>query len=234
MGAGKQFRRLLPRADMPRLGSEVESDMPWLLGMAVVLCGIGLAVFAVRANAQAGPGGVTAEMVSKASNAEIERMLRTVETGPVPELKLGAMCYAPLPPMTRYEYVCPVCGEKTLYAADAEQSWIPATGIDAMRRARDGAAAAATQAGAAVVLDEKQYCRKCLPELARAPQAAVEVTLPDGHVQRTEAIQLQDLWILRDFFSGKNVLVGGNESESPLKGSLPRLRELLGLEKAEE
>lgn len=208
--------------------------MPWLLGMAMVLCGIGLAAFALRANAQAGPGGVTVEKVSQASNAEIERMLRAVEAGPVPELKMGAMCYAPLPPMTHYEYVCPVCGEKTLFAAEARQNWIPATVIDSLRRARDAAAAAAAKVGAAVALDEKQFCRKCQPGFADVPQAAVVVTLPDGREQRTEAIQLQDLWILRDFFGGKNVLVGGNESESPLKGSLPRLRELLGMTQAEE
>ena len=207
--------------------------MPWLIAMLVV-CGIGLTVFAVRANAQEGTGGVTVEKVSRASNAEIGRMLQQVETAPAPAPKMGAMCYAPLPPVTHYEYICPVCGEKTLYAAGTNQFYVPAATIEAFRRARDAAEAAAAKVGAAVALDEKQYCRKCLPDFTNTPQAAVAVTLPDGHVQRTEAIQLQDLWMLRDFFSGKTVLVGGNDSESPLKHDLPRLRELLGMSAGEE
>ena len=207
--------------------------MPWLIAMLVV-CGIGLTVFAVRANAQEGTGGVTVEKVSRASNAEIGRMLQQVETAPAPAPKMGAMCYAPLPPVTHYEYICPVCGEKTLYAAGTNQFYGPAATIEAFRRARDAAEAAAAKVGAAVALDEKQYCRKCLPDFTNTPQAAVAVTLPDGHVQRTEAIQLQDLWMLRDFFSGKTVLVGGNDSESPLKHDLPRLRELLGMSAGEE
>ena len=208
--------------------------MPWLIAMLVV-CGIGLTVFAVRAQAQGGTsGGVTVEKVSQATNADIERMLQRVETAPVSAPKMGAMCYAPLPPETHYEYVCPVCGEKTLYAAGTNEYYVPAANIEAFRRARTAAQEAAAKAGAAVALDEKQYCRKCLPEFTKTPQPAVEVTLPDGHVQRTEAVQLQDLWMLRDFFSGKTVLVGGNDSESPLKNDLPRLRELLGMNAGEE
>ena len=207
--------------------------MPWLIAM-VVVCGLGLTVLAVRANAQEGAGGVTVEKVTKASNAEIQDMLQKVETAPAPAPKMGAMCYAPLPPVTHYEYVCPVCGEKTLYAAGTNPYYVPAASIVAFRQAREAAQEAATKAGAAVALDEKQYCRKCLPDFTNTPRAALEVTLPDGHVQRTEAIRLQDLWMLRDFFSGKAVLVGGNDSESPLKNDLPRLRELLGMNGGEE
>jgi hypothetical protein len=32
------------------------------------------------------------------------------------DLKRGAMCYSIAPPPNREEYICPKCGERTLYA----------------------------------------------------------------------------------------------------------------------
>lgn len=209
--------------------------MPWILLLALMVGALCCAGVAVRAQAQEeGKAPVTVKKVSKASNAEIERMLRAVETGPVPELKMGAMCYAPMPMVSKVEYVCPTCGEKTLYVADASHPWTLALGVESLRRAQTAAQEAARLHGVSVALDEKQFCRNCLPGFTNAPQAALVVRLPDGSERRTEAIDVQDLWCLRDFFSGKNVLVGGNDSESPLKGRLPRLRELLGLAQVEE
>ena len=206
--------------------------MPWLVLLALALGACFLAGFAVRARAQEENGGaVTVERMSHASNVEIERMLRDVETRPLPELKMGAMCYKPAAPAPVTEYVCPACGEKSLYPTENDPWRTPVNDLELLRRNVADAATAAASHGATVSLDETQFCRKCLPDFADSPKAIIVVRLPDESENRTATSSVRDLWILRDFFGGKNVLVGGNESESPLKGCLPRLRELLGLEK---
>ena len=85
--------------------------MPWLIALILVAGGLCLAGLAMRAQAPDGQGPVTVAKVSNASNAEIERMLRKIETSPAPEPKMGAMCYRVSMPEPITEYVCPVCGE---------------------------------------------------------------------------------------------------------------------------
>ena len=78
-------------------------------------------------------------------------------------------------------------------------------------------------------LDEMAYCRNCRPAAVDHPAAVLVVRLPDGRQTRTEDFAEDDLGLLRDFFAGKDVKVGPQEDEMPLKESLPRLRELLGM-----
>jgi hypothetical protein len=208
--------------------------MPWLIALVLMVGALCFAGFVVRIQAQEGAGALTAEKVAKASSAEIERMLGDLEVRPAPEAKLGAMCYAPMRPSPVTEYVCPVCGEKTLYAPDERERETPVNGLEFMRRAELATQQAARKKGASVRLDEKQFCRHCLPAFEGVPRAALVVRLPNGSETRTEDFKALDLWMLRDFFDGKRVLTGGNDSETPLKDQVPRLRELLGLEKVEE
>ena len=85
--------------------------------------------------------------------------------------------------------------------------------------------------GSSVELDEKAYCRNCQPTAEAHPAAVLVVRLPDGSQTRTEDFTEDDLGLLRDFFAGKDVKVGAQDDEMPLKESLPRLRELLGMAK---
>ena len=203
--------------------------MPWLIALILVAGGLCLAGLAVRAQAQEAPAPVTVEKMSTASNAEIEQMLRKIETSPAPEPKMGAMCYRVSMPEPITEYVCPVCGEKTVYPI-GERGWSsPLHMLEPLQVLQSAANQAAAGKQASVTLDERQFCRKCLPDFTNAPQAVLVVKLPDGQEQRTPEFSITDFQILRDFFSGKAEVTGGNDFETPLKNDLSRLRELLGL-----
>jgi hypothetical protein len=203
--------------------------MPWMIGLAVLLGGLLLAVQAVRAQGWTGDPGITVERVTRASNAEIEMMLGQIEARPAPEQKMGAMCYDMCMPPPVTEYVCPSCGEKTLYPV-AESQWsTPLNHLENLRRLQAEAQVEAGKRGASVELDEQAYCRNCRPMAVDVPAAVLVVRLPDGRQTRTEVFADDDLRLLRDFFAGKDVKVGPQDDETPLKRSLPRLRNLMGL-----
>lgn len=203
--------------------------MPWAIGLVAVLAGLFLAGLAVRARGQVEPPIPTVERMTRASNAEIERMLSRIEERPAPKEKMGAMCYDMCLPPPVTEYVCPVCGEKSLYPAKENRWSTPLNRLEGLRRLQREAQAEAGRRGAAVALDEQAFCRHCRPQAAEEPSAALVVRLPDGRETRTETFTEEDLRLLRDFFAGKDVRVGPQDDETPLKRSLPRLRDLLGL-----
>ena len=205
--------------------------MPWLIALILLVGGLCLAGIAVRTHAQEVQGPVTVAKVSNASNAEIERMLQKIETSPAPPVtKMGAMCYdISLPPPVT-EYVCPVCGEKTLYPL-AENRWeTPVNGLEELRGMQIQVNKQARRRDVSVTLDERQFCRKCMPDFTNVPQTVLVVKLPDGHEQRTDRFSMNDILMLKDFFAGKRLTTGINDAETPLKDELPRLRELLGLQ----
>ena len=203
--------------------------MPWMIGLIVLLGGLFLAVQMVRAQGREKEAGITVERMVRASNAEIERMLERIETRPAPEMKMGAMCYDMCMPPPVTEYVCPVCGEKTLYPVPEGHWSTPLNSLEDLRRMQAQAQMEAGKRGASVELDEMAYCRNCRPAAVDHPAAVLVVRLPDGRQTRTEDFAEDDLGLLRDFFAGKDVKVGPQEDEMPLKESLPRLRELLGM-----
>ena len=203
--------------------------MPWMIGLIVLLGGLFLAVQVVRAQGREKEAGITVERMVRASNAEIERMLERIETRPAPEMKMGAMCYDMCMPPPVTEYVCPVCGEKTLYPVPEGHWSTPLNSLEDLRRMQAQAQMEAGKRGASVELDETAYCRNCRPAAVDHPAAVLVVRLPDGRQTRTENFAEDDLGLLRDFFAGKDVKVGPQDDEMPLKESLPRLRELLGM-----
>lgn len=201
--------------------------MPWI---SIVRLTIGAFLFtglAMRTHAGEGKGPVTVKHMTRASNERIERMIDELEARPAPEAKTGAMRHEMIIPSPVTEYVCPVCGAKTLYPLEEGESRTPLNDLEALREAARQAETAAEKLGATVALDEKEFCRKCRPDFAGTPHAVLVTRLPNGRRKETEDFTVRDLWILRDFFLGKDMVVSSNEGEEPLKDQLPRLRELM-------
>ena len=203
--------------------------MPWMIGLIVLLGGLLLAVQMVREQGREKEAGITVERMVRASNAEIERMLERIETRPEPEMKMGAMCYDMCMPPPVTEYVCPVCGEKTLYPVPEGHWSTPLNSLEGLRRMQAQAQMEAEKRGASVELDEKIFCQNCRSAAVENPSAVLVVRLPDGRQTQTEGFTEDDLGLLRDFFAGKDVKLGARDDEMPLKKSLPRLRKLLGM-----
>ncbi len=137
------------------------------------------------------------------------------------------MCYKPAAPAARLEYVCPVCGEKTLYTNVVSQRWT--FELENCRRLFKE-----LPHHEAMALDESNFCRKCRPT---AKEAILELVLrfDDGTTNVVSNVTSRDLRLLRDFLGGRLAVKDevGLETTS-IKQHLPRLRELLGLDKADK
>lgn len=166
---------------------------------------------------------VTTRRVKSMSQAKIREMLATIEKKIAPEPKMGAMCYEMASPPDRAEYVCPKCGEKTLYTKDAarEVEWE----LESCRREFLKLKAST---GLLLALDESSYCSHCRPD-AKTHALTLVVTYADGSSHTNAAVTAGDLRILQGFLRGDGAFKTFNEGEEPLKQQLPRLRELLGV-----
>ena len=167
---------------------------------------------------------ITASSIRSISQSEIEMMLKRIETTKEPVAKMGAMCYSMAAPPDRAEYVCPVCGEKTLYTS--AQAEFVAWYLPACRREF---ATIKKSTKLLLSLDESSYCKHCKPD-AKKNELKLSVTYDDGKVYTISPVTEYDLRILMDFFKGKLSYETFNAGSRPLKESIHRLRELLGLE----
>jgi DNA-directed RNA polymerase subunit RPC12/RpoP len=107
------------------------------------------------------PAPVTVQAVKSLTRAEIQQKLQKLAETPPPNLQqVTASCYARTAPPSRAEYVCPKCGEKTLYANTNKGAEVVSFSLEGARdRARKKIG------GCSLALDESQFCRKCSPEI---------------------------------------------------------------------
>jgi hypothetical protein len=169
--------------------------------------------------------GITTNAIKGLSRAEIQQKLRKLaETPPPTKLKHGAACYDMAVPPKRAEYVCPKCGEKTLYTNQMAQ--VADRDLD---RARWNFKSLQQAVNENIALDESQFCRKCSPEV-KDPKLVLKIAFADGKPQSVVGVTPDDLLLLTEFFSGKLAHDAGMAGEKPLKDYSKRLRELLGVE----
>lgn len=158
----------------------------------------------------------------KSSREEIEKKLTKLAKSPAPtSLKPGAMCYDMAGPPERVEYVCPICGEKTLYTDD--KTYFIFYDLQTCRTA------ITSIEGLDIRLDEKQFCKKCSPDVTK-PELCLNIYYKGEEApQHSCNISAEDVDLLYEFMSGKNKHTSFNDHEYPLKDYTPRLKELLGI-----
>jgi hypothetical protein len=188
------------------------------------------------------PAATTAEKIKSLDREQVRDLLKKLVNTPAPkDLKSSfAMCYNTAPPPTRADYVCPKCGERTVYDAGdnvpplerADRDTIPIVQweIAACRRKMKGLQKVA---GDAMSLDEAQFCRKCSPKV-NAPKLVLHVKYKGEKPRDIENIESEDLRLLQDFLAGKSVTEDDAGCKSLLKDDLPRLQELLGVKLDEQ
>jgi len=204
--------------------------MHYLL-IALTVAVLALVVAACRQETKPGSSGAASPVAARVatapgSRADIAARLATLAREPAPtDLSPGAMCYKMAGPPDRAEYICPVCGEKTLYASSED-------GNDRVARAGtevpDCRRLVSEIRGLSLRLDETEFCEKCRPGTA-APRLFLVVTWPDGQEHRTESVTSADLSLLLEFTSGARKHDEGASGETPLRDHLPRLTKLLGV-----
>ena len=202
--------------------------MPTPFWLLLIVAVIGLCSWAYASAARPACAGsnvtttVSARQVKGLNRAQIKAMLQRIAAAPAPKPIMGAMCYKPAMPPKVAEYICPVCGEKTVFA-EREARYIQWE----LTSCRNLLKEIQKTSGDAVTLDESACCRKCRPETT-APSFALDIHFDDGTARRIAPTNAEQLRLLRDFLAGKLAVKGSNDGEAPLKSHLPELEKLLG------
>jgi len=159
----------------------------------------------------------------------LDRMLAQVaETPSTSTTEIGAMCYVIMMPLERMDYVCPLCKTKTHHESEnwGEPKWQVEKYRKQMKHVKE--------LGAEAALDETDLCSQCRRDKDTDTNAANLYILVwvDKRVVRTQ-LKKHDLTKVIAFLEKKDVWLDG-EDEYPLKGSLPRIRTILGLDRGED
>ena len=187
---------------------------------------------------------------------QLEKLLAELAEKPAPENMPAtfAMCYEMACPAERFEYVCPECGEKTLYANGAaatveEAQWYHEWVRDEVR-----------ELGLDFTIDERTLCASCKKTVGiaddnlefyieiRTDKKITRTMLMDGDWEKLIAfLKGDDTWKQPSGSIYLDVEEKDDDEEDdgrygryyeyshPLKPEIPRIRALLGLdEKATE
>ena len=172
------------------------------------------------------PGlSISARKLTSMSRDEVFRLLSRVEKLEEPELMMGAMCYEPVAIPYVLEYVCPECGEKTVYECDGSMTSQVLMDI-ATTRMLFQELDSLTQLD--MTLDESSFCTFCRDDSVTEPALTLRVTWDDGSEHASSVFQ-EDLRMLIGLLSGRLDYSTSNDGTFPLKPQVERLRELLGV-----
>ncbi len=152
----------------------------------------------------------------------VRLLLSRVEREEAPDFVMGAMCYSPVALPARVEYVCPVCGERTFFG-QYEGSFVQWE-LPAMRRMVEGMAGN----GFFDLSLEETFCSHCSAGDSTG-EVRLLVVYAEGDTVRTP-VCLNDLQMIEGLLGGELSYTQSNDSRSPLKNSLDRLRTILGME----
>jgi hypothetical protein len=155
------------------------------------------------------------------SRKEIKEKLKKLSETEVPiDLTPGAMCYKMVGPPERAEYVCPVCGTKTLYTINTEAI---------TREIPSCRFFVSDLKSIDIKLDESQFCKKCSPKV-KNPELCIEIKYTDeSEKHKTCNISSFDLQLVSEFLKGKITHLGETGGETPLKDYLDRIKTVLNI-----
>lgn len=171
---------------------------------------------------------VTAKDVSDFTVDKLYEMLAELENAPKPEAVLGAMCYMQMAPPNRVDYICPVCGKKTVHVQSEDKDWMFIEYLLDVENCRREIQVIPESFEFTLGLDESEFCAHCSPNV-HVPKLALIITYRDGRSFRTSPIKRDDIRMLGAFLRKGYDYSTVRDDVHPLKDSIPRLRELLGL-----
>lgn len=195
------------------------------LVLAITLVGLGL--FVATQVRGAPPPVAQAAQVKGLSRAQLKEKLQKLAATKVPETssrppdRTTAMCYAVGPPTKRAEYVCRRCGERTIYKIPVDSEF-EEVGV-CRSLVRDLQAK-----GLVAELDDTSYCRRCEPKGSDGLSLTVRYPNEKEPVV-ARGVTAHDLRLLLSLLDGRAIFSEPGKGQEPLKNSLLRLRELLGL-----
>jgi len=203
--------------------------MWYVAGAGVVLALLAAAGFAGGKTASAVKTGTVDRIIDSASikslsMQQVNWLLARLESQPAPDTVWGAMCYQAVASPVVAEYICPVCGEKTVYncAESAFSEWE----LQACRRMIESIN---SRTEFRVELDETLFCEFCTPEESIGNCGLFLVVRPEEGRAIVNGVTEIDLRMLDSFLQGNLFYTTENEGRIPLLEYADRMRELLGL-----
>jgi hypothetical protein len=158
------------------------------------------------------------------SMQQVNWLLARLESQPAPDVVEGAMCYSAIAAPAVAEYICPVCGEKTIY--DYSQSAFIDWELQSFRRFVESID---SNTEFQVTLDERLFCEFCAPEDSSGNPGLVLVVKPEEGEDVVNRVTELDLQMLDSFLQGNLYYTTFNDGQMPLLEYAGRMRELLGL-----
>lgn len=150
-------------------------------------------------------------------------LLARLEREEPPQPVFGAMCYEMMAPPMVAEYICPVCGEKTLYE-DYRTEFIEWE----LQGARRLAESIDEATEFSITLDETLFCDYCSEGSHQDPALLLRVVPEEGE-EVVSTVSLIELRMLDSFLQGRLYYLTDNDSQEPLQDHADRLREIMGL-----
>ena len=161
--------------------------------------------------------------IKSLSMEQVSFLLARLEREEPPEPVFGAMCYEMMGAPLVAEYICPVCGEKTLYE-DYQTAFIEWE----LQGARRLAESIDSITEFTITLDETLFCDFCSEQDEQNPGLLLRVVPPEGE-DVVNSVSLTELRMLDSFLQGRLYYLTDNDSQEPLQDHADRLRRLLGL-----
>lgn len=162
--------------------------------------------------------------------AELSKLSKS--TPPDPDSLIHhATCYAPMKPVTQLEYSCEKCKEKTVYKVNYEvktigggSAWGEIGEISEIRSLARGI----SDKNLTIYLDESACCSKCSNGKQNG-EVFLEVSYPGEAKPVRTKINAMDMRALLALLSGSDRVGTYGPDAAPLKDSLKRLEEILGI-----
>jgi hypothetical protein len=153
---------------------------------------------------------------------QINILLARLEREEPPEPIRGAMCYEAMAYPAVAEYVCPICGEKTIYndQLTAFIEW-------ELQGCRRKAELINEYTEFEVILDESMFCDFCSGVSDEEPVLYLRVLSSDS-TETVNPVSIHDLMILESFLQGNLYYTTSNDGQEPLQDYSERIRVLLG------
>ena len=158
--------------------------------------------------------------LSAMDREQTKQELAKLEPAPKAEPAMSAMCYDMAAPPERIEYVCPKCGERTLFPFNS--GVIDGDELPTCRRLMQ-----ALPARVLASLDESAFCRKCHPGSAK-PELVLVARFRDGQAESVHGVRASDLELLTAIVAGQKA-VDAPEVQASVLGNLKRFKELVTL-----
>jgi len=185
------------------------------------------------------------------SKAQIEEKLKILAETPPPTFNyFGAMCYATFRPPDKVSYICPICGEKTVYSCAIDNEWLHETTskqtyhfnepkkniINAEQRGfiqrelNRCRREIQKVKGINVYLDESEFCKHCSPSVKNPVLYLIVNISGESDSIKTRMDNYIDIQLIQEFLNGDLIHkdITGKEME-PLVTHIDRIKKLLGI-----